>query len=726
MPGAPAPPETNELGDVPTEFLPWSRAVSDAYRDGRLPFRFEANGCGTPLFANPQAQAVAPTTVLFLVMPEAWASAAAAAVKLFVAAAGAFLFVRSRRASLLAAAWAGLAFGFSLFFTTWMHFPHSYVHALLPWSFLAVDRLARGVAGAFRETLAVVVLLLLGGYPEGEFYVAAAAALYFLAVLAAARPSLTETASRLGLGGAAVLLGIGVTAAYLLPAALAVSRGERSRMAEISPPPPGERLFPSDFVRPPVYWKTARFWVVPEAQGNPRDGDKFGLYSFAGRTSGYAGILVLGLALGTFFSRRPGREVIACRVGVGVLVLYLLWYPPLRFLLERTPGLREIALRLTTNRAAGILVLLLALLAARELDLLREGRERRSARLGVGLALAAAAAVGAEYLWAGNRPAATAVRAVSFLFPLGVLALLLLLLLLRDSPRSRRAIVAVALIGTAVDLLRIGARYNPGTRPELYFPETPPVREIREASRGGRFVAAEGILTGVAYMYGLEDVRAHDPVALAAYAEALAATAGYTWNEYAARVTRLDAPILPALNLRAVLPWDGQVRGSPGLAAFFPERLVAKRDAAGVLAAMAGETDFPRTAYAVAEGETFSGDAEVLWWKRVRPEKILVRVRTTAPRLLVLPETNDGGWGAESEGAKLPTLVVDHAFLGIRVPAGERTVVARYVPPGLLAGVLISAISLLSVAGLWISSVRSPGRKSDPAPKASRGRSPAR
>jgi hypothetical protein len=499
-------------------------------------------------------------------------------------------------------------------------------------------------------------------------------------------------------------------------------------MGEMTPPP-GERLSLSDFARPPVYWKTARFWVVPEAQGNPRDGDKFGPYSFAGRTSGYAGILVLALALGTFLSRRPGWEVIACRVAVGALVLYLLWYPPLRFLLERTPGLREIAIRLTTNRAAGILVLLLALLAARQLDLLREGRERRSALLGVGLALAAAAVVGAEYLSAGSRPALTATRAASFLLPLGLLALLLLLLLLRDSPRSRRAIVTLALVGTTLDLLRIGARFNPGTRPEHYFPQTPQVRELQAASRGGRFVAAEGILTSVAYMYGLEDVRAHDPVALAAYSEALAATAGYTWNEYAARVTRLDAPILRALNLRAVLPWDGRVRGSPGLAAFFPERLVAERDPAGVLAAMAAtadDTDFTRTAYAVADGGTFSGDAEVLWWKRVRPEKFLVRVRTTAPRLLVLPETNDGGWGAESEGVKLPTLVVDHALLGIRVPAGERTVVARYVPPGLPAGAAISGISFSIVVGLWISSVRSPGRRSGPEPRASRGRSPAR
>ena len=44
---------------------------------------------------------------------------------------------------------------------------------------------------------------------------------------------------------------------------------------------------------------------------------------------------------------------------------------------------------------------------------------------------------------------------------------------------------------------------------------------------------------------------------------------------------------------------------------------------------------------------------------------------------LYLVDNNDGGWGAESTGAKLPTLVVDHALLGVRVPAGERTVVCE-------------------------------------------------
>jgi len=178
-----------------------------------------------------------------------------------------------------------------------------------------------------------------------------------------------------------------------------------------------------------------------------------------------------------------------------------------------------------------------------------------------------------------------------------------------------------------------------------------------------------------------------------------------------------------------VLAPDGKLRATSGRGAYFPERLVGERDPAAVLAAMAAtgtDTDFTQTAFAVGESAGFAGAAEVRWWKRVRPEKILVRVRADSPRLLVLAETNDGGWAAEAEGTKLPTLVVDHALLGVRVPAGERTVVLRYVPPGLPEGAAISAISLAIVAALGIAGIRSRGRRSDPGPTAAPGRSPAR
>ena len=152
LPDPRSPRDRNdELADVPAQFLPWTSAVADAYRAGRLPLRFSANGCGTPLWANPQAQALTPTTLFSVVLGPAWGFGAAAAVKLWLAAAGTYLFARRRGLSRGASAWAGLAFGFALQITAWMHFPHTWPLALLPFALLALEGSPAGSAAASRR-----------------------------------------------------------------------------------------------------------------------------------------------------------------------------------------------------------------------------------------------------------------------------------------------------------------------------------------------------------------------------------------------------------------------------------------------------------------------------------------------------------------------------------------------------------------------------------------------
>jgi uncharacterized membrane protein YfhO len=77
-----------------------------------------------------------------------------------------------------------------------------------------------------------------------------------------------------------------------------------------------------------------------------------------------------------------------------------------------------------------------------------------------------------------------------------------------------------------------------------------------------------------------------------------------------------------------------------------------------------------------------------------------VRVRADAPRVLVVPETTDGGWTAEAAGARLPVFRANGAFLAVRIPAGESEIVCRYTPPLLREGVAVSAASAAIVAAL--------------------------
>ena len=466
-----------------------------------------------------------------------------------------------------------------------------------------------------------------------------------------------------------------------------------------------------DFLRPPIYWDIARFWVVPEARGNPRDEDKFGPYSFAGRASGYAGILVLAFALATYFRRGAPRAVRLARWGVVAAALYLLWYPPLVFLLQATPGLSQLSTRLTSNRANGVLVLLLAVLAASELQRIRAGGRTTATRAALAILVFATALVFREYALAPERPALTVWRAMSFALPALLLVGCFALLTGRLTERRRRVLVVFLLAGTAVDLLRIGARFNPGTRREDWFPVTPKMRELQQASRGGRFAAASGALSGMAAMYGLEDVRVHDPMAPADYEDVLAAAAGYTGPAaFGARVTKLDAPILDFLNTRARLRPDSAISSRPAPEAVFPDRLLGAADPGMLLDRLGAETDFLSRAHVLGPGEAFSGSARILAYAKPRPEEVRVRVSTDSPRVLVIPETTDGGWTAQGNGAALPTLTANAAFLAVRVPAGETEIVCRYSPPGLRAGTAISAASAGLLALLALAAFRKGGR----------------
>ena len=462
-----------------------------------------------------------------------------------------------------------------------------------------------------------------------------------------------------------------------------------------------------EILSPPTYWQISRFWFVPEAQGNPRDQDKFGSYSFAGRASGYAGVLIAAFALAAFFWRKAPRGVAWSRRALVGLALYTLWYPPLTYLLYATPGLREIAARLTTNRANCLAVLLLALLAALALDRVLRGEGLGAARAGVGIALAATLLIAAEYARNSERPPLTPWRAVSFALPILLLLGALAVLALPPVPARRHALCALLLVGTCADLLRIGARFDPGTLPKDYFPVTPAVRELQLASHGGRFAAAEFSLSGLAYMYGLEDIRVHGVIAPAQYVDTLQATVGYTGPaEYPSRVPRIDAPFLGFLNVRARLDPGNRVLAASTPPAVFPERLVGAGDSAQLRERLARETDFVRSAFAVGQDEAFSGEAALLSFEKPRPEELHIRVRASAPRLLAIPETTDGGWSVEGNGAALSTLTVNGAFLGIRVPAGDTTIVCRYVPPGFRVGLALTAVTAALLAGIAVLGAR--------------------
>jgi uncharacterized membrane protein YfhO len=82
--------------------------------------------------------------------------------------------------------------------------------------------------------------------------------------------------------------------------------------------------------------------------------------------------------------------------------------------------------------------------------------------------------------------------------------------------------------------------------------------------------------------------------------------------------------------------------------------------------------------------------------------RVEVGVQSAAEGLLVLADPWYPQWRVTVDGRPAELLRVDHAFRGVRVPAGTHRVVFSYQDRALWVGLVVSAVSLLGLAGLWL------------------------
>lgn len=108
---------------------------------------------------------------------------------------------------------------------------------------------------------------------------------------------------------------------------------------------------------------------------------------------------------------------------------------------------------------------------------------------------------------------------------------------------------------------------------------------------------------------------------------------------------------------------------------------------------------------------------------RHSPRALEISVDTETAGLLVVSEWAYPGWQASLDGRRVPLHTADYALQVVQVPAGQHTVQLNFVPPDVVAGVVISLLTLVAagiVAWRWQPVVlprdrRHPARLPEPA-----------
>src|SRR5687767_3896976 len=230
-----------------------------------------------------------------LVLPEAWIETGILFLKFNFAYLAAWLFLRGRGFSDLAAAVGAAAWAFSTGQTVWGLWMQTSVSVTYPLLLAAVDRsFAPGrPARSLAFAAAAFLLFLAGGFPHWILYGAFAGGLYFLFRAARERPAAGPAFLRLALAAT-------ISIAVLLPSILA-----SARFVGASGYQSIRKGMGSSFALP---LRHLRLYLLPDYQGNTRRGDYRGVGWIPGdnyvETAAGVGLAASALAAIGIFSRR--------------------------------------------------------------------------------------------------------------------------------------------------------------------------------------------------------------------------------------------------------------------------------------------------------------------------------------------------------------------------------------------------------------------------------------
>jgi hypothetical protein len=695
------------LSDVAFANLPWRAAVRDSIANGRMPFwnRFVLGG--TPLLAAAQAAVFHPSTWAGILLPLPLSWTFSCTFTLFLGLLSAYVWLRDFDLPGASSLVGAIGWGFSTYLVFWNGWSVGPATASLPLLLLGVRRMARGGPHGIGLSVAGFLLGFFGGHPETTLHASLVAAVYFAWELAGTRRGIGRAlASAAGAAVLAFLLG----APQLFPLAEAVRNSAEYR-ARSAIGAGGRQSVPASQAAARALPAALPFahgiYGKSPVQERRSDG--------SGMPLAYAGALLFPLAGLALFSRRfpvRGRSWFAAAALVGLLMGTSA--PGLMDLMTRWPGFA-----MTLNYRLVFLVGLgLSGLAA-------FGTEE--ARRGAPLALACLATAGVLVVTVIAAREVLRDRALPRDFVVASFAREVLPLVLLAAAAGILARRPAALAGGTVLLLVCQRGLEmAGTYPTLPRDAMAPVfaglPTLASAAPDRIVGAGDAIRPNVAALYGLEDVRGYESLVLARFADTEP-----LWSEPQSqsfnRVDRLDRPFLSFLGARLaaargdepVAPGWSPLSRSAALAIFenpsaLPRAFVPRRIRRLVPLAVLGEmrraSDFRTLAWVDSErssGEVSNPRDSTVRMRESGNDLVLSVSSPTAPVLVATSLPDWPGWMARTPAGTLPTVTVNHAFVGFWAPAGETSVRVSYAPRswpyalGALAlGVVASAVRALS------------------------------
>ncbi|HYI10190.1 MAG TPA: YfhO family protein [Thermoanaerobaculia bacterium] len=690
-----APVRAN-TGIVFSQLAPWTRNARNQLLSGELPLWNRSSAAGAPLLANQQTAIFHPFTLLGLPLSVGKAFTLSAALRIFVLLFFTFVFLRGFGMSADAALFGAVAYAFCTFHVVWLLFPLGLATMMLPVALAGAQRIE--ARAGFVLLVLGLACSVLGGHPESALWVWLTTAAFVL-----------YQRRRVFFAASGFAIAMLLTAFFWVPTLRALETTHRFQSFgshEVNPADHGlsyEWLL--TFVAPNVLGTPQEGTYQPPSGRHPVVLDDYGEVA-----SSYAGLITLALALTAPFAARG--KALWFALGLMVFAFLTVAEVPLWRDVIRAIPLAGISLhqRLRVLWVLGVCIAAAAALAASQRSAgLQTGR---SAGLRPAAACAAALFAGAYLL---HRPELTPVAIVQLVIPLLTLAIFAL------KPTARFAAILVF-----VDLVVATWRYNPPAKPEEVYPVTGAIRYLQSVPKPAR-MAAWGwtFLPETPGWYGLEDLKATDPVQHFWYMRMLRGYLDIPPDSYDLVIGNVERPFFDYLNVRHlyVPPGDAlapkgfveRYRGPDGRVlenlealprAFLVRSAALEPDTGAAVYRSRDITDYREHALvdrapAPLPPAFAGGDVRIAAYESNRT---ILDIDSKGPNLLVTSDVHWRGWRATWNGQPREVVTVNAAFAGVFIPAGRGRLEFRYRPEevgwGMWAGVVgvVMFIGVLAIA----------------------------
>lgn len=710
-----------EINDLTLQIVPWAHQVRESWKAGHIPLWNHLAGSGYPLLANGQSSALSPLRLLALPLTLGQSFAAEAAMKFLIALTFTFLFCR-RRYSELASVTAAVSFGFCSFVVVWLHFPMATVAVMVPAALHQIDLIAeRRTWGRFVFAAVLWTVMIFGGHPETVAHIFFISLLYSAWIVFVERPFATPRDGLLfivTLGGA-LAVGTLLAAPFLAPFAEALTKSRRYNELQSAPNIIG---YYSD-------WPSMVLLAAPRFFGALPFEKPWVTAPTAESITGFAGALGIAawFALVVHVVRRRAwrsRELFFVLATLIVLGVMLGW-----------PGISQLfhlVFKLAANaRLRLLLCFLLAVQTAAVIDLLT--RDARAFLTGIAICSVAFLYLAAWTTFPNDAARDTAL--LSLLPSLVVLAIAALSVI----PRSRQAALMILLAAVVSEVWSASKGWNPTIRAAEMYAPTPLIEKLETLRAKQPSTAPFRIVgTGPVFfpntpaVFGLEDIRAHDPMANGRYLGMLRVLTGYDTQDYFPKWHNVQTQVLDYLNVKYIvtppradlhdpqryaLVYDGRdgrvFENTTVQPRFYPVRNVLlefKNDRYVQL--LQTHTDWVHTA--LLKNLTVENDRMRLDLLAPRakgsPDATLLmnrasaddfRMSVAAPRYTFVVSSIPWwpGWKIRRNGRPVTPIRVNGAFLGFVVPPGQSDVRVWYSPMTFWGGVWLAAATLIGICG---------------------------